>query len=77
MAGVRIDEDLSKLIGEKAERHGYADASTYLRDLIRRDEAGAEWLRRELQAGVESGVSPYTIEEAVEAGFEQARRSCG
>ena len=73
---LQLDEDIGKLIDEKIAKYGYANASSYVRDLILRDEAHSEWLRAELQKGLDSGISPYTLEEAIEAGFESARRQC-
>jgi putative addiction module CopG family antidote len=73
---VQLEDDLPVLIDSKVVEYGYASASSYVRDLIRRDEARIEWLRAEIQRGFDSGTSPYTVEQAFEAGFERARRKC-
>ena len=73
---LQLDEDVGKLIDEKIAQYGYANASSYVRDLILRNEAHSDRLRAELQKGLDSGISPYPHEEAIEAGFESARRKC-
>ncbi len=54
----------------------YADVSTFIEALVRADSARLEELRAEIQKGFDSGISPFTIEEAFEAGFDRARRKC-
>ena len=75
-ASRRLDEEIERQIDAKVVEYGYADASSYVRDLIRRDEAREDDLRTEIQKGLDSGISPFTLEEAIEAGFENARRKC-
>lgn len=73
---LQLQEDVGKLVEQKVAQYGYADASDYVRDLISRDEAHGEWLRQQLQDGLDSGISPLSIDEAFERGFERARRKC-
>ena len=54
----------------------YADASAYVEALIRADSARFDGLRAAIQAGRDSGISPYSGREIIERAFEAHRRRC-
>lgn len=73
---VQLDIDLRDLIGVKVAQYGYASPSSYVRDLIRRDEARVEWLREELQKGIDSGMSPLSVDEIFDEVYAEIDRVC-
>jgi len=73
---IQLSETMQAYIDGRVSSGGFADASDYVRELIRADEARLDWLRAEIALGDESGTSPFTMEELVEQAFENARRKC-
>lgn len=71
-----VSDDMKAFVDQRLATGAFADVEDYLRGLIRADEVYLEWLRDEVRKGFDSGISPHTVEEAFEVGFERARRKC-
>ena len=78
MSKVEVDfsDNMRAYIDQRVASGEYADASDYLRGLVRADEAHLEWLRDEIAKGDASGFSPYTGREIVDRALERARQKC-
>ncbi|WOE75761.1 type II toxin-antitoxin system ParD family antitoxin [Alterisphingorhabdus coralli] len=67
---VSIPPALKEWIDSRVAEGRYASASDYIRDIIRRDQdsinAETEWLREQIQIGLDSGVSDETPETVIE-----------
>ena len=71
---VSLPGKLKEWVEERAAGGTYANASDYVRDLIRNDqrrENALRELRGEIQKGIDSGISPLTQDEV----FERAHRA--
>jgi antitoxin ParD1/3/4 len=60
---ISLPDKLKDIVAERVESGVYANASDYVRDLIRRDAEAIERLRAEIDAGDVSGVSERTVED--------------
>jgi len=60
---VSIPDPMKDWVQDQIEKGKYANASDYLRDLIRRDQEKAEVLRQALLEGERSGVSRRKVED--------------
>lgn len=57
---ISIPEKLKAYVESRVADGSYASSSDYLRDLVRQDQRERqrlEWLRAEIQAGFDSGIS--------------------
>ena len=73
---VSLSDTLKSHVDQRVAAGEFADAEDYVRELIRKDEARLEWLRAEIQKGIDSGVSPRSIDEIFDGALEKARRRC-
>ena len=62
---VSLPERLKEFVAEKVASGVYANASDYVRELIRRDAEAVERLRAELERGEASGMSEDGVEEVI------------
>jgi antitoxin ParD1/3/4 len=60
---VSLPDPLKDWVEDRVKTGRYANASDYVRDLIRRDQEKREMLVRALIEGEESGISPRTMRE--------------
>ena len=66
---ISIPDKLKSWVESRVADGTYASSSDYLRDLVRRDQRELErldWLRAEVQAGIDSGVSDTDPFEQIE-----------
>ena len=68
---ISITDLMREWIDDKVESGVYANASDYLRDLIRRDQLREDALTRALIAGRNSGISKRTIPDIIRDTLEQ------
>jgi len=69
---ISLPDQMKAFVEEQIATGRYANASDYMRDLVRRDEERAKGIARlqaEIDKGRASGVSELTLEEI----FEQSR----
>ena len=64
-----VSENMSAYIEQRLAGGAFADTDDYLRQLIRADEAKLAWLRVEIQKGLDSGISPLTLDAIIEQAF--------
>ncbi|MFO1237367.1 MAG: type II toxin-antitoxin system ParD family antitoxin [Alphaproteobacteria bacterium] len=62
---VSLPERLKEFVAEKVASGVYANASDYVRELIRRDAEAVERLRAELERGEASGMSEDGVEDVI------------
>ncbi len=69
---IPLSDGLSAFMREQVESGAFPDEGAYIRSLVAsdRDRARAEMLRREIQAGLDSGISDRSVEMI----FEDAKR---
>lgn len=72
-----LSENMQAYVDECVASGEFVDAADYVRTLIRADEEHLEWLRDEIQKGMDSGVSPYSGREIVGRALDRARLKCG
>ncbi len=63
---ITVTEKMDAWIKSRVESGDYGNDSEYIRDLMRRDESHEQAtleLRRQIQAGIDSGISDQTAEE--------------
>ena len=66
---ISIPDKLKAWVESRVEEGSYASSSDYLRDLVRQDQRERQrldWLRAEIQAGIDSGVSDIDPFEQIE-----------
>ena len=66
---VTVSENMNAYIEQRLAGGQFADADDYIRQLVRADEAKLAWLRVEIQKGLDSGISPLTLDEIIERAF--------
>ena len=74
---ISIPENLKNWVEARVAEGSFASSSDYLRDLVRQDQREQErldWLRAEIQAGIDSGVSEVDPFEQIEALRQRAHR---
>ncbi len=71
---VSLPEKLKKRVLARIARGNYANASDYVRDLIRKDIEGRDALIAELRKGESSGSSPRQV-PAILADAKRARKN--
>ena len=65
---ISIPDKLKAWVESRVADGSYASSSDYLRDLVRQDQRERrrlEWLRAEIQAGRDSGVSDRSLQDIV------------
>ena len=65
---ISIPDKLKAWVESRVADGSYASSSDYLRDLVRQDQRERnrlEWLRAEVQAGRDSGVSDRSLQDIV------------
>lgn len=65
---ISLPDQMKQWVEEQVATGRYANASDYVRDLVRRDEERATKLaafQREIDKGIASGVSDLTIDEVI------------
>ena len=66
---ISIPEKLKSYVESRVADGSYASSSDYLRDLVRQDQrerSRLDWLRTEIQAGFDSGISDTDPFEQIE-----------
>ena len=71
---VSLPDPMRKWVEDQVKGGEYANASDYIRDLIRHDQRRREALRGAIREGIESGRSPRKIEDVVTAAKARLRR---
>lgn len=74
---ISIPDQLKVWVESRVADGSYASSSDYLRDLVRQDQREqerVEWLRAEIQGGINSGVSEVDPLEQIEALRQRAMR---
>lgn len=72
---VSIPDPMKDWVQGQIETGKYANASDYVRDLIRRDQEKVEVLRQALLEGERSGVSPRKAEDIMRDVKKRHRRN--
>ncbi len=72
---VSIPDPMKDWVQDQIETGKYANASDYVRDLIRRDQEKVEVLRQALLEGERSGVSRRKVEEIMRDGKKRHLRN--
>jgi antitoxin ParD1/3/4 len=69
---ISLPDEMREFVDKQVTAGGYATASEYIRDLVRKaqKQAGREWLMAELQKGIDSG--PATL--MARGDWEEIRR---
>ena len=65
---ISIPDKLKAWVESRVADGSYASSSDYLRDLVRQDQRERqrlEWLRAEIQAGRDSGISDRSLKDIV------------
>jgi len=73
---VSLPDPLKLWVEDQVKGGLYANASDYVRDLIRRDQQARqqlEGLRAAVDLGLESGVSPHGLDEVFAAARKRAK----
>lgn len=74
---ISIPDQLKAWVETRVAEGSFSSSSDYLRDLVRQDQREQErldWLRAEIQAGIDSGVSEVDPFEQIEALRQRAQR---
>ena len=71
----RVSESMDAYIEQRVADGDFADADDYFRQLLRADEAKLAWLRVEIQKGIDSGISPLSLDEIIEEAFAEIQKS--
>jgi antitoxin ParD1/3/4 len=74
---VSLPEKMKKRVLDRIARGNYANASDYVRDLIRRDIEGRDALVAELRRGEASGVSTRQVPAILAAAKRKRARKSG
>ena len=64
---VSLPDPMREWVETQIESGEYASSSDYVRDLIRQDQRKQKLLQRALTEGVNSGQSPRTVEDIMDA----------
>lgn len=65
---ISIPEKLKAWVESRVAEGSFASSSDYLRDLVRQDQRERQrldWLRAEIQAGRDSGISDRSLQDIV------------
>ena len=74
---VSLPDPMKDWVETQIETGRYANASDYVRDLIRRDQEVKQALIDALEAGAASGVSSRTLDDAWKAAKSRSRAKNG
>lgn len=71
---IDLSEDLAGYVAEVAgDEVGSRKAGAYVRSLIEEDRERRAWLHAEIQKGLDSGDSEFTVDQIWERAVERAR----
>jgi antitoxin ParD1/3/4 len=73
---VSLPDPMKLWVEDQIKGGQYANVSDYVRDLIRRDQQARQQLERlrgAIDLGLESGVSPHSLDEVFAAARKQAK----
>lgn len=70
---VSLPDPMREWVDSQVKGGEYANASDYIRDLIRHDQARRQALRTAIQEGFESGRSPRKAEDVMAAAKARQR----
>ncbi|KFC67730.1 Antitoxin ParD4 [Devosia sp. LC5] len=73
---VSLPAAMKEWVEAQVETGRYGNSSDYVRDLVRRDQERGkkvEELRRLVQEGIDSGISPLTADEILDEARRRAR----
>lgn len=73
---ISLPDDMKAHVEAQVASGQFANASDFIRDLIRYNQRELDLLRAAIRKGDESGVSPYTIDETVEQAFAEFEGRC-
>ena len=71
---VSLPDQLRDWVDERVQGGDYANASDYIRDLIRHDQDRRKALQAAIQTGIESGRSKRTADQVMAAAKARLRR---
>lgn len=71
---VSLPDQLRDWVDERVQGGDYANASDYIRDLIRHDQDRRKALQGAIQTGIESGRSKRTADQVMAAAKARLRR---
>ncbi|QEY15876.1 type II toxin-antitoxin system ParD family antitoxin [Cellvibrio sp. KY-GH-1] len=66
---ISITDDMRKWVDQQIASGRYANASDYIRDLIRTNQSTTDAIRLALIEGEQSGTSSLTLEDIIEMEF--------
>jgi len=66
---ISITEDMREWVDQQVNSGRYANASDYMRDLIRTNQSAADAIRLALIEGEQSGESAFNIDDIIEMEF--------
>ncbi len=66
---ISITEDMREWVDQQIASGRYANASDYIRDLIRTNQSTTDAIRLALIEGEQSGISSLTLEDIIEMEF--------
>lgn len=64
---ISVPPALQQWIDERIALGLYSDATDYVRDLLRKDQAGTFWLRARVEEGLASGIVDAEPEDVLDA----------
>ena len=64
---ISVPPALKQRIDERVALGVYSDATDYIRDLVRRDQADTSWLRARIEEGLASGIVDAEPEDVLNA----------
>ena len=70
---ISIPDEMRNWIDSQVESGRYANASDYLRDLIRNNQASTDLIRLALIEGEQSGVSKLSVKDIIESEKEHQK----
>ncbi|HEX9462810.1 MAG TPA: type II toxin-antitoxin system ParD family antitoxin [Alphaproteobacteria bacterium] len=71
---VSLPDPMRDWVEQQVQNGEYANASDYIRDLIRHDQRRSKTLKAAIREGLESGRSPHKAEDVVAAAKARLRR---
>ncbi|MFN2260217.1 MAG: type II toxin-antitoxin system ParD family antitoxin [Parasphingopyxis sp.] len=73
---ISLPDDMKSHVEEQVKAGSFANASDYIRDLIRYDQRERDMIRAAVSKGDASADSASTIDEIVESEFAAIRAEC-
>ncbi len=71
---ISITEDMREWVDQQVSSGRYANASDYMRDLIRTNQSAADAIRLALIEGEQSGESALNIDDIIEMEFPSNKK---